>query len=468
MFPPPKPSPPIGSGGRDDRSRGRSRRNRGPPGGDLPRRARLAYASASLGAEALAQSRNLWLLYYYAPPEDADLEALLPLGVVGGLLAAAAVVEAVYDPLVGWWSDRARSRLGRRLPFVLAATPLWALFAFLLFTPPQDTSAAATGAYLFLVFQLFHAFGTLSGLPYEALFPEIARTSDERVRVVTARVYFGAAGGAVGLIGSGLIVDSAGFQEMALAMALVALAFRYLGMVGVWGRASRTEPPVLIPLRRALGITFSNVYFLLFLPTFVLFQIALQMLMGSLPFLVNAILGREDEGTWVAIITGVALGATIAVVPLFGRLARRTSKRQAYRAAMLWAGLAFPLVSLVGLVPGIPVEAQIVAVMAAAGAPLAGVFLFPAALTADIVDHDSLSTGFRREGAYFGAQNFVEKMATSLAPLMLALLLVLGNTADDPLGIRLVGPTAGLIVLAGWFVFRRYDLPDDVLAAGRE
>jgi glycoside/pentoside/hexuronide:cation symporter, GPH family len=451
MAPVPTPSPPSGSGGPDA----------------LPRRTRLAYASASLGAEALAQSRNLWLLYYYAPPEDADLEALLPLGVVGALLTAAAVVEAVYDPLVGWWSDRARSRLGRRLPFVLAATPLWALFAFLLFTPPQDASAAATGAYLFLVFQLFHAFGTLSGLPYEALFPEIARTSDERIRVVTARVYFGAAGGAVGLSGSGLIVDGAGFREMALAMALVALAFRYLGMVGVWGRASRTEQPVLIPLRKALGITFSNVYFLLFLPTFVLFQISLQMLLGSLPFLVNAIVGPEDEGTWVAIITGVALGTTIAVVPLFGRLARRTSKRQAYRAAMLWAGLSFPLVSLAGLIPEIPDEAQVVAVMAAAGAPLAGVFLFPAALTADIVDYDSLKTGFRREGAYFGAQNFVEKMATSLAPLTLASLLVLGNTAEDPLGIRLVGPAAGLIVLVGWFVFRRYDLPDDVTAAGR-
>jgi Na+/melibiose symporter-like transporter len=281
-------------------------------------------------------------------------------------------------------------------------------------------------------------------------------------------VYFGAAGGAVGLIGSSLIVDGAGFREMALAMALVALAFRYLGMVGVWRRASRTQPPVPIPLRKALGITFSNVYFLLFLPTFVLFQIALQMLLGSLPFLVNAILEREDEGTWVAIITGVALGTTIAVVPFFGRLARRTSKRQAYRAAMLWAGLSFPLVSLVGLVPEVPVEAQVVAVMAAAGAPLAGVYLFPAALTADIVDYDSLSTGFRREGAYFGAQNFVEKMASSLAPLALASLLALGNTADDPLGIRLVGPAAGLVVLAGWFVFRRYDLPDDVLAAGRD
>ena len=41
-------------------------------GGDLPRRTRLAYASAGLGAEALAQSRNLWLLYYYAPPEEPE------------------------------------------------------------------------------------------------------------------------------------------------------------------------------------------------------------------------------------------------------------------------------------------------------------------------------------------------------------------------------------------------------------
>jgi len=438
---------------------------RGNPPHELRRRTRLAYASASLGGEALGQSRNLWLVYYYAPPEDADLEALLPVGVVGALLTAAALVEAVYDPVVGWWSDRARTRLGRRLPFVLAATPLWALFAFLLFTPPQDASTAATGAYLFLVFQLFHLFGTLSGVPYEALFPEIARTSDERLRVVTARVYFGAAGGAVGLIGSGLIVEGAGFQEMALAMALVALAARYVGMTSVWRRASRTQPPVRIPLRRALGITFANVHFRRFLPTFVLFQIGLLMLLGSLPFLVNAILGREDEGTWVAIISGVALGTTLAVVPRFGRLARRSSKRQAYRAAMLWAALCFPVVSLVGLVPGIPVEAQVVVVMAAAGAPLAGVFLFPAALTADIVDDDSLRTGLRREGIYFGAQNFVEKMATSLAPLLLTSLLLLGDTAADSLGIRLVGPAAGLLVLAGWLVFRRYDLPDDALAS---
>ena len=51
---------------------------------------------------------------------------------------------------------------------------------------------------------------------------------------------------------------------------------------------------------------------------------------------------------------------------------------------------------------------------------------------------------------------------TSLAPLLLTSLLLLGDTADDPLGIRLAGPVAGLVVLAGWAIFRRYELPDEV------
>jgi len=116
--------------------------------------------------------------------------------------------------------------------------------------------------------------------------------------------------------------------------------------------------------------------------------------------------------------------------------------------------------AVAGFVPGIPAEAQIVAFMAAAGVPLAGVYLFPAPLIADIVDHDASVTGLRREATYFGTQNVVEKTATSIAPLLLSALLLLGNTADDPLGIRLAGPVAGAIVLAGWLVFRRYELAD--------
>lgn len=428
---------------------------------ELPLRARLAYASSSLGGEALTQSRGLWLVYFYAPPEDAGRGELLPLALVGALVFAGRLIEAFDDALVGWWSDRTRSRLGRRIPFVLGGAPLWALFAVLVFSPPE-AGTVGTAVWLFVTLELMYLFSTIAGGPYEALLPELARTSAERVRIAGTKVYFGAAGGLVGLAGSGLLVDGPGFQVMAIVMAGLALATRYVGLAGVWSRAKASSEPARLPLREALRATFANRAFQAFLPTFVLFQVALQLLLGTLPYYVESVLGVEEEGTWVAILTATAIGVTLLAVPFVARLARRTSKRHAYRLAMVAAAALFPLLSVAGFVPGIPREPQIVFLMALVGLPLAGVYLFPQTLTADICDDDALRTGLRREATFYGTQNVVEKTATSVAPLLLAALLLLGDTADDPLGIRLAGPVAGLIVLAGLFVFRRYDLPDEV------
>jgi GPH family glycoside/pentoside/hexuronide:cation symporter len=423
----------------------------------LPLRSKLMYASSSMGGEALTQSRGLWLLYFYTEATD-----LLSPFAVGAILTVARLVETVDDGLVGYWSDRVDSRLGRRLPFILAATPFWALFSILLFTPPES-SAAAAGAYLFIVLELYFVASTLSGGPYEALLPEIAKSSDERVQITGMRVYFGAAGAGLGLIVSGLLVDSAGYVAMATLMAIVALTLRYTGAAGVWRHASRTQEPAEIGLREALRATLSNRYFLFFLPTFALFQLGFQILLGSLPFLVEAALEVEEAGRWVAALSAVAVGTMVVMIPVASRLTRRTTKRHAYRISLTAAALLFPFLVLAGFVPGIPVEAQLVVAMIVAGLPIAGNYLFPAPLTADIIDFDSLQTGLRREATYYGAQNFVEKTTSALAPLLLGALLALGHTADDPLGVRLVGPTAAVLVLVGLLCFRRYDLSDDVL-----
>jgi GPH family glycoside/pentoside/hexuronide:cation symporter len=131
---------------------------------------------------------------------------------------------------------------------------------------------------------------------------------------------------------------------------------------------------------------------------------------------------------------------------------------------MLASAALFPLFALMGALPGVSEEIQALVAVALMGAPIAGIYLFPAVLTADIIDYDATQTGLRREATYYGAQNFVEKVATSLAPALLLLVLVAGKTPDDPLGIRLVGPAAAGVALAGWWIFRRYDLPDEVEA----
>jgi GPH family glycoside/pentoside/hexuronide:cation symporter len=428
----------------------------------LPRHTRFLYASSSLGGEALTQSRSLWLVYYYAPPEDADLPELLTPLAVGVILTLVRLVESLDDVLIGWWSDRTQSRLGRRLPFIVIATPFAGLFAALLFMPPAGGAVAA--AWLAATLFGYFFFSTLSGGPYEALFPEVATTTTDRLAVVGTRVYFGAVGGAVGLVGASLLIDSVGFAAMATAMAIIAVGCRYLGTAGVWRRASRTTPPALVSLREALRLTVASRSFLLFLPSFVLFQMGVQLLLADLPFFVKAVLEVEEEDRWVAGLTAVAIVVVLVSVPFLSRAARRTSKRRVYLLSMLGASIVFPLLGLVGLGPVVPAEVQLVVLIAVAGVPLAGAYLFPAALTADIIDDDQTRSGMRREATYFGAQNLVEKTATSLTPLLLGLLLVLGRTTESQLGVRLVGVVAGAIVFCGYLVFRRYRLEDDPVA----
>jgi GPH family glycoside/pentoside/hexuronide:cation symporter len=431
----------------------------------ISRRAKALYASSSIGSEALGQSRGTWLLYYYAPPASANMRSLLPVGVAGAILFIDGLTGAFYNPVVGHWTDRTRSRLGRRIPWVLAFTPPWALFALLVFIPPQDAGTAAIAAYLFLTLELYALFSTLSGGPFQALLPEIARTSAERLSLVGYRVYCGAIGGAAGLVLSGLLVDHVGFRWMAFVMAALALVTRYVGTFGVWRRASRTAAPVAIPFRRAVSTTFRNAQFLAFVPSVVLFQVGVAMILGVLPYYVKAVLHTSHTGTWVAVLTGIAIVSMLLSVPLSARLARRTSKRHAYRRAMLGAAAVFPLLAIAGVGTRVPAWAQLALVMAIAGPPLAGVYLFPDALTADIIDEEHARIGLRREAMYYGAGQFVQQAGGSFGPFLLAGLLILGDTSGHQVGLRLVGPVAGLLVLVAYLIFRRYELPDDVEAA---
>ena len=97
------------------------------------------------------------------------------------------------------------------------------------------------------------------------------------------------------------------------------------------------------------------------------------------------------------------------------------------------------------------------------GIPLAGLFVFPQALLADIIDFDERRTGQRREAIYFGIQATLQKVGLALAAAIFVLVLALfGNSFDDSLGIRLIGPVAGVCTLIGYAVFARgYRLTDD-------
>jgi glycoside/pentoside/hexuronide:cation symporter, GPH family len=426
----------------------------------LPRSQRLIFGFGQLGSEALLQSRAAWLLFLYAPPAGSGLPQLLPLGVMGLLLAVMQVLDSFDDAIIGWWSDRTTSSWGRRAPFIIIGAPLWVLAYALLMNPPQDSGTTRIVLWFMIAMQLSNIFSTMAGGPYDSLIPEIARRGEDRVALATTRVYFGVAGAAVGLVASGLLVDRFGIGGMAAAMAVVALISRYAGLFGVWNRLNREQAPADITFTDGLKTTFRNRQFTAYLPASVCFQTGIALVTGVLPFYAAAVLQTSETGRWVAIMSGAAVLGIAAGATLYARLAKRVPKRVAYRRAMLLAVLVLPSLAFVGLVPAIPVAAQALVALFAGSLAMAGAYVFPAAILSDIVDDEASRSRVRREGAYFGAQGFVDKTTGALAPLLLSGLMLLGNTADNPIGVRLVGPMAAVIVLFGWWWFRQYTLGD--------
>src|SRR3990172_8416789 len=178
------------------------------PDGDIPRRNRIIYASASFGGNLLSRTSTLWLLFYYAPPEDAHLPTIVPRLTLGVILLLIGIEDAIDDPLIGYLTDQTRTRWGRRIPFVLFSTPFYVLFFFLTFTPPgADYSTLVNVLYITAIVAIQRLMGTLSGWPLEALLPQIAQTSAARVSIVAWQVFLGSLGASFALLVTRFIRD---------------------------------------------------------------------------------------------------------------------------------------------------------------------------------------------------------------------------------------------------------------------
>ncbi len=438
----------------------------------LPLLNKLLYTSDMIGGQAVAQTRNLWLLFFLAPPRGEGDAAVtgLSLGpididarvLVGAVLTAGRLIEAFDDPIIGWWSDRTKSRWGRRLPFVVFSTPFWAIFFMLLWFSPVEGASFVNALWVFVILELFFLSNTMSIGPYESLLPEVARSHRDRMSIVAMQFYFGVLGAVLGLVLSGVVQDTWGFQVMGVLVGALGLGFRFLGVGGVWRHAPRDTPPAQMPLKGAFLATLANKQFLYFLPTFVLYQLSTTMTLGWMPFFVSAILGAENEGTMTSALTGTALVGMMVAVFAMWKLSHTKGKQWVYSLCLLGTAIILPFMFFVGFVPGVPILAQGIVVAFLVGLPMGGVNLMPRAITADITDYDEIRTGMRREAMFFTTQNLFEKVGSSFSALLLALILLLGETADDPLGIRLLGPVAGAIAFIGYWVFKGYRLPSTV------
>lgn len=422
---------------------------------------KVLFAVGGIGENVVFQAVSAWLFFFWSGQGDPN-KALIPIGTLGIFLGLGRFIEAFDDPIIGYFSDRTKSRWGRRFPFVFFGAPFLALSFFLLWIPING-SITTNSIYFFLALQFFFFTYTLVSAPYEGILPELAKNSADRVSTSALRVLFGVIGAGVGLVGSSILIQNYSFLAMGFILGILALVSFWVSILGIRKRLGQSAPNTsnLPNFYQALVKTLKNKQFIIFSLAFILFSLGFNMLNSLLPFFVLAIL-QQTEGA-VGLFSGLILLSMLIALPVQTYLSKKYGKKKVYACSMLALGLTFPLLATVGFIPLANSFIQTVIITIAIGLALSGQFIYPNAILADVVDYDFTQTGLRREAIYYGMQNTLQKFSFAISSVIFGTILTFGATVDNPLGIRLIGPIAGLAAILGFLIFiNGYKLPDQV------
>ncbi len=416
-------------------------------------RARIFYGVGSFGGSLLQQTVLLWVFYYYAPPAGQGLPLRVSASLLGVAMGAGRIVDALADPPIAYLSDRLRLPGGRRRPFILLGAPLLALAFALLWMPPGGLSERGNFLYLGTALGAFFFLFTVVMNPYTALLPEITLGGTGRVETAAWQAGFSLGGTAVAFVASSALIERFGFPAMGLILAPLGLAALWTPAVTLRERTVVEAPVAFRPAARAV---LRSRPLQIFLVGLTLLWFGLSMVNLSLALVVTVLmeLPRGAVGTVLA----ASIAATLLSFPAIAGLARRAGKRRALLAAMAMAAVVVPFIGLIGRLPiGVSPAWQGYVLVALAGPPIAGLFVLPNAILADIAEDHSRVTGQRSEGMFFALQGLVFNGTTSLAAVVLGLLLArLGYAPGGALGLRIVPVVAAASVVLGALVFTRF------------
>ncbi|WP_336951537.1 MFS transporter [Sphingobium aromaticivastans] len=380
-----------------------------PADARLPRSICMGWGLGTLGPVTVLTASNVLLLRYLT--DHVGIAAAL----ASSLIAFSKLLDAVLDPTMGWISDRTKSRMGRRRPYLLLGGVLLALSVVGLFSIPNIGDYALRATYVGAVL-VFYAFAyTVFNIPYLAMPAEMTTDYHERSYLMSFRVY------AVGLstitasvLGPMLLAGLGGGGAAYMSMALV---FAPLILISAWicFRSTRNAPftakeeQTHYPIGEQIRSVLSNRPFLIliFIKFLTLMSLGVQAVYA---FFFTYVLKLSD-----AYLGQFFLGSSLAMIlsqPLWLKVARLTgSKRNTYIIALTVSLPAF--LSWLAASPGEPalfVYLRAIVIGASGG----GAILMGQSLLPDTMEYDYRRTGLRREGIFAGFYTTVEKLSGAI------------------------------------------------------
>lgn len=395
----------------------------------LTRLFKMQYGAGSMADGIVTAGFGFFLLFY--------LTAVCGMsGVAAGTAKLIALlVDAVADPAIGLASDRIRSRLGRRLPFMIGGLLPFACAFGLLFSVPVSLTGTAQFIYVTACLIALRLSLSCFVLPFTAVGAEVTDDYRERASIVSFRLTFQNAGILCGVVlGLGVFMSGPSgllgrdnYVPYAWTCAAVIVLTGLIAIGAVRRALPRLHGPqtgeahILAGFAREVVELMRNRSFLVLFGTVLIYFLAYSTA-ASLALHASRYFWNLDPFAIQLLLLSTTLGPLLGV-PISAFALRYIEKRTLSIGAFLAISLLQvwpPLLQLYGPFSMTPSVATVVLFV---NGLLVGTAIMVAgtgfqSMLADTADEHEWLFGVRREGLFFSGLTLAYKAAAGLGGLI--------------------------------------------------
>ena len=409
---------------------------------------KIGYGVADFGGNLFFTATAFVLLNYLT--DTVGLSAAL----AGIALMVGRIWDAFYDPVIGYISDRTKTKMGRRRPFMLGGSiPLFIAMIIMFTNPSLVIGAGISQTVLFIYTMVVYiilctAYSTVN-IPYSSLGPELTNDYNERTSLNGYRFGFAGIGT---LLGAGLALPIVAMApDKNLGFVLMGTIFGAVLLVSTLTTVFSVRESAVIRPAMSMGFwetyreVFKNKPYLLILLSYILHIIGITIASGIVIYYFKYLLGAENMTTIAMLLL---IGIAILFIPVSVAMSKKVGKKLVYGAGFVIMAVGLMVLFIWGNTMGVTFNLIMMAFM---GIGMGFLYAMPYAIVADSIEYDYLRTGERREGAFFGIWTWGLKIGQALAVFIMGVTLeTMGYVANAmpqaesaQLGIRLfLGPIA--------------------------
>lgn len=443
----------------------------------LPKSKMIRYCLSDIAKGLFNGMIGNYLLYFFQPTVKSGIPNLLPqnklLGfvtIIALLTGLSKVVDAVTDPWVASLSDRCNSKNGRRMPFLKVAAIPYAVSVLMVFMAPFESGSFANAIWVGFFLITYYVAYTFFFIPRNALIPEIIHDAKDRVGYYAISTAF-FMGSSSFMYAATLFVDiikKLGVSTL-WSWRIVFTVFSAIGLVCVLLGATAFKEKDYVDenvkpkqsLLSSAKTILKNKTFITFFAGDLFSYISMAFFQTAMLYYITMLLNVPEEQSFLVMLAAIVVA--LCLFPMIVKLSKKYGKKSMLVIASVIFTVVFAFIffgdKIAALVKGYELFLGLF-MGVVVSFPFAAINILPQSVMSDIIQRDSIENGENREGFFSATKTFIEKIAYSLAMVVVSSVLAVGapeGEAVGMLGVKLTGVFAGLFSLVSLIFFILYN-----------